>query len=186
MDLKDILSSDLLEDIGKAAGGKVDTDKITQVIGAALPAILENNSSENTSATRSTSEKKGLSDTASALFSLLGDNSSNVTQSVSESTGVSQNQVTSILTSAAPFLLKLLGSNSSSNSSGANILSMVTGLLGDKDETDSKEDNSSILSMVTNLLGDKDEKDDKDEKKDSGTDALGSLVNLATSLLGDK
>lgn len=180
MDLKDILSSDLLADLGKAVDGKVDSDTITQVLGAALPAIAENRGKEDSSAKRSASGNKGITD---ALFDLLGDNSNDVTQSVAESTGVSQNQVMGILSAAAPFLLKLFGSNSSANS-GANILSMVTGLLSGKDEKDEKEDSSNILSMVTGLLGDN--KDEKDEKEDSNGDALGSIVNLAASLLGDK
>lgn len=176
MDLKDILGNDTLADLSKAVDGKVDVDTISQVLSAALPSIVENSGKADSSAKRSSSGDRGITD---ALFSLLGDNSNAVTQSVAESTGVSQNQVGGILSAAAPLLLKLLGNNSSG------ILSMVAGLLGGKDEKDEKEekeDNSSdILSMVTGLLG-----DNKDEKEDSKDDSLGSIVNLAASLLGDK
>lgn len=202
MDLKDILGNDTLADLSKAVDGKVDVDTISQVLSAALPAIVENSGKADSSAKRSSSGDRGITD---ALFSLLGDNSNDVTQSVAESTGVSQNQVGGILSAAAPLLLKLLGNNSSSGS-GSNMLSMITGLLGSKDDKDEKEDNSSdILSMVAGLLGSKDEKeekedsssdilsmvtgllgDNKDEKEDSKDDSLGSIVNLAASLLGDK
>ncbi len=204
MDLKDILGSDILADLSKAAGDQADPETISKVLSAALPAIAKNNEQASSSAKRSASGDRGMTD---VLFSLLGDNSSDVTQSVAESTGVSQNQVGGILSAAAPLLLKLLGSNSSSGS-GSNMLSMITGLLGSKDEKDEKEDNSSdILSMVTGFLGGKDEKDEKednssdilsmvtgflggkdekDEKEDSKDDSLGSIVNLAASLLGDK
>lgn len=205
MDLKDILGKDILADLSKSVDGKVDADTISQVLSAALPAIAENCGKADSSAKRSSSGDRGITD---VLFDLLGDNSNDVTQSVAESTGVSQNQVGGILSAAAPLLLKLLGNNSSSGS-GVNMLSMITGLLGSKDEKDEKEDNSSdILSMVAGLLGSKDEKeekdekessssdilsmvtgllgDDKDEKEDSKSDSLGSIVNLAASLLGDK
>ncbi len=173
MDLKDILGKDILADLSKSVDGKVDTDTISQVLTAALPAIAENSSKADSSVKRGGSGDRGITD---VLFSLLGDNSNDVTQSVAESTGVSQNQVGGILTAAAPMLLKLLGSNSSSGN-GLNMLSMITGLLGGKDE---KEENSSdILSMVGGLLGGKDE---KEEKEDNSSD----ILSMVGSLLGGK
>lgn len=181
MDLSKLISSDLVAELDGKTAKNISKEDISKVLVAAMPSIMANagakkdDAEETEAPTRGAADKKGATD---VLFSLLGDNSAQVTESVAESTGVSKKGVSSILTMAAPFLLKYIlgGNSSSSNNSHSNAgggldgLSMIMGLLGNKKD-DEKPSNTLELK--------------EEDKKDEGN-GLGSLLNIATSILGSK
>ena len=167
MDINTILNSDLVKELDNVTDQNIDKEQIVKVLSEAMPAIMNNQS-----ATRS-ADTEGTKSAASLLFNLLGDNSNSVTESVAQNTGVPSNSVASILTSAAPFLLKLLASgnqtttsnSSSSSASGLDGLTLLTSLLG---------------------LGGKKEETAVEQPEEKKNDLLGGILNTVSSILGDK
>ena len=165
MDINTILNSDLVKELDNVTDQNIDKEQIVKVLSEAMPAIMNNQS-----ATRS-ADTEGTKSAASLLFNLLGDNSNSVTESVAQNTGVPSNSVASILTSAAPFLLKLLASgnqtttSNSSSASGLDGLTLLTSLLG---------------------LGGKKEETAVEQPEEKKNDLLGGILNTVTSILGDK
>lgn len=178
MDMKEIaaqlLSSDSLKGIAQNAG--VSTGDVKKVLSQALPALLsgaEDQSKNGGEGFTNALTKHAASDTsdlgaflgnidladgAKIIGHLLGGNTASTTKEVAKKTGVSKSNVGTILASAGPLLMSLLGKGSLAGGIGE-LLSNLD--LGD---------------LLVDLLGDSGSK--KKTKKSAGGlgDILGSVL----------
>ncbi len=178
MDMKEIaaqlLSSDSLKGIAQNAG--VSTGDVKKVLSQALPALLsgaEDQSKNGGESFTNALTKHAASDTsdlgsflgnidladgAKIIGHLLGSSTDSTTKEVAKKTGVSKSKVGTILSSAGPLLMSLLGKESLAGSIGD--------LLGNLD----------LGEILGDLLGDSGSKK-KTKKSSSGLgDILGSVL----------
>jgi hypothetical protein len=186
--LMDLLNSDLGKQIISGVSGKVGTseDETSSVLSSILPSLVGgmiNNAAtpeghdgllgaltggkhdggilENLSGFLGNNDD---SDGASILGHVLGGNSNNVQNQVSQSTGVSSDKVAMIMKIAAPILMgflakKLMGGGASNNgaqASGGGLTDILGGLLGGgtTQQAPSSSMGGSILNSVLDQDGD--------------------------------
>lgn len=151
MNLKDLLSGDVIEALAKSTGAsKKDT---SSVLANALPTLMKsmvNNASskegakslekaldDHTSGDALTTllDKIDLEDGAKILGHILGSDSDSVKSTVSKKSGVDSELTTTILTSVAPLLLSALGSEKKkSNTKADGLTDLLGGFLGKDDD----------------------------------------------------
>ncbi len=182
MDIKDIagllLSSDSLTGISKNTG--TSSGDVKNVLAAALPALLsgaEGQAKDEKSgfakalsdhAESDTDDLSGflggvdLDDGAKIISHLLGKKNKSTTKKVAKKTGVSEGEVSGILSSAAPLLMSLLGKKTKSDG--------IDALLGGLDLGDI------LMNVLTDGDDGKKMKNKKSKKKADDSTPLGSLV----------
>ena len=127
-DVKKLLNNDILKEISREADGNIDADDVAKVLNAVLPQLEESVQSGELAQRSADVQRGGMLD---LLPLLLGGNSAGITNSVSQSTGVSSNSVNSILKIAAPILLyMLLKDDNAPQQQGGGALNLLGSLLG--------------------------------------------------------
>lgn len=157
-----LMSPESLQGIGKATNTKSST--VSSVLSAALPSLISGaqnqcsdtstgfadallaHGKEDTSDLASFMGKVDLKDGGKIISHLLGSNSSAQIESIAQSSGTSNKNVSGILSAAAPLLMSLLGkqaASSSSESSSSAINSIAASLLKNVD----------VVSLLGGILG---------------------------------
>lgn len=143
-DVQSVLSAALpllIEGAGKQAEGK---DTVEGFTGA-----LEQHAQNDTSDIKAFMKGVDLEDGAKIVAHLLGKKNESAQKSISKDSGVSGNQVGSIMAAAAPLLMSLLGQQSSSSSTETtqSAANPTAGLIG------ALLKNVDITSLLFGLLG---------------------------------
>lgn len=127
-DIKKLLDNDILKEISREADGNLDADDVAKVLNAVMPQLEESVKSGELAQRSADVQRGGVMD---LLPLLLGGNSAGITSAVSQSTGVSNNSVNSILKIAAPILLyMLLKDDNAPQQQGGGALNLLGALLG--------------------------------------------------------
>jgi len=127
-DVKKLLNNDILKEISREADGNIDADDVAKVLNAVMPQLEESVKSGELAQRSAEVQRGGMLD---LLPLLLGGNSAGITSAVSQSTGVSNNSVNSILKIAAPILLyMLLKDDNAPQQQGGGALNLLGALLG--------------------------------------------------------
>lgn len=127
-DIKKLLDNDILKEISREADGNLDADDVAKVLNAVMPQLEESAKSGELAQRSADVQRGGVMD---LLPLLLGGNSAGITSAVSQSTGVSNNSVNSILKIAAPILLyMLLKDDNAPQQQGGGALNLLGALLG--------------------------------------------------------
>ena len=205
MKLNDLLSSDVITSIAKAAGAsKGDT---TNVLATALPELVKSMASNASTKSGANSLAKALDDHASdasassllknidledgakILTNILGKNTNSVTSAVSKKSGVESDKIISILTAAAPLLLSALGSEKKSSKTDADHLGDLLGALLGKDDDKDNDLSGTLFSLAGTLLssalsdsGSSKKSSSKKSSKDDGF-GLDDIISLAGKIL---
>ncbi|MBR6406975.1 MAG: DUF937 domain-containing protein [Clostridia bacterium] len=179
-----LLSNDSVSNMSQATN--VPADSVQSILGAALPSLLtgalgqsendetaegfaealSDHSANDTSDLASFIGNIDLEDGAKIVGHLLGSNSSNVVNNISEQSGASEAETSSIMSAVAPMLMSLLGQEASTQkkaNSGLGIADIMGALLKNVD----------LGSLISGLLGggkdeEKPSSKPKDEKEESG------------------
>lgn len=126
-DIKKLLSNDILKEISREADGNIDADDVAKVLNAVMPQLEESVKSGDLAQRSADVQRGGVMD---LLPLLLGGNSAGITSAVSQSTGVSNNSVNSILKIAAPILLYMLLKDDNAPQQQGGGLGLLGALLG--------------------------------------------------------
>ena len=126
-DIKKLLNNDILKEISREADGNIDADDVAKVLNAVMPQLEESVKSGELAQRSADVQRGGMLD---LLPLLLGGNSAGITSAVSQSTGVSNNSVNSILKIAAPILLYMLLKDDNAPQQQNNGLGLLGALLG--------------------------------------------------------
>jgi hypothetical protein len=131
-----LLSKDSVNALSKNAG--MDTNQIPDIVQKALPMLLQGMSAQAEDTNKSGSFAKALSDHsksdtsdlgsflsnvdladgAKIIGHLLGGNKESVTTGIASETGVSTNQVSSLLSNFAPLIMSMIGQQTANASTG--------------------------------------------------------------------
>lgn len=205
MNLKDLLSSDVIASIAKSTGAsKSDT---TSVLATALPELVKSMASNASTKSGAKSLAKALDDHASddnvssllknvdlddgakILTNILGKNSNSVTASIAKKSGVDNAMINTILTTAAPLLLSALGSEKKKSKATENDLGDLLGALLGKDDDKDNDLSDTLFSLAGTLLSsalsDSGKTTKKSSKKSSKDDDFGldDIISLAGKIL---
>ena len=143
-DIKKLLDNDILKEISREADGNLDADDVAKVLNAVMPQLEESVKSGELAQRSADVQRGGVMD---LLPLLLGGNSAGITSAVSQSTGVSNNSVNSILKIAAPIrLYMLLKDDNAPQQQGGGALNLLGALLGGGQQQPQQ-------NMGMNLLG---------------------------------
>ena len=126
-DVKKLLNNDILKEISREADGNIDADDVAKVLNAVMPQLEESVKSGELAQRSADVQRGGVMD---LLPLLLGGNSAGITSAVSQSTGVSNNSVNSILKIAAPILLYMLLKDDNAPQQQSGGLGLLGALLG--------------------------------------------------------
>ncbi|MBE6970083.1 MAG: DUF937 domain-containing protein [Ruminococcaceae bacterium] len=126
-DIKKLLNNDILKEISREADGNIDADDVAKVLNAVMPQLEESVRSGELAQRSADVQRGGVMD---LLPLLLGGNSAGITSAVSQSTGVSNNSVNSILKIAAPILLYMLLKDDNAPQQQGGGLGLLGALLG--------------------------------------------------------
>ncbi len=177
--LSTLLSSGSLESLSEISGaGK---GQVQDVLQSALPTLVKsmqkNASSKSGEAalTKAASDHAGidtsnigdilknvdLEDGGKILTHILGDNKNTVANGIAKKSGLSADTIGTILSTAAPLLLSLLGNKqqeqSQNNNSGGGIMDILTSLLGGGNNDNSSNNDSGggldLGDIASTLLG---------------------------------
>ena len=205
MNLKDLLSSDVIASIAKSAGAsKSDT---TSVLATALPELVKSMASNASTKSGAKSLAKALDDHASddsvssllknidledgakILGHILGNKSDSLKSTVSKKSGVDSDKIVTILTVAAPLLLSALGSEKKKSKATENDLGDLLGALLGKDDDKDNDLSDTLFSLAGTLLSsalsDSGKTTKKSSKKSSKDDDFGldDIISLAGKIL---
>ena len=103
---------------------------------------------------------------------MFGNNTTVVTESVAEKSGLSQDQVGGVLATLAPIVMSYLGQKKSQNSSGGGIGDLIGSIMGGNSSTNSEEGLGGLLSGI---LGNESSQETETTSQQP-TDAVGDLV----------
>ncbi|MBO6054914.1 MAG: DUF937 domain-containing protein [Oscillospiraceae bacterium] len=199
-----LLSGVGLDNISQAVGA--DQEGVASVLSSAIPSLLEtmkeNASTEEGAASLSQAleahSKDDLTDLATFLGGvdaddsekilghIFGSNQQQATTALAQNSGLSGNQVSSILIKLAPLLLTLLGKQQSSTNSGASSAG-VTGLLSSvlggglgaaPSQQSAKPDLASIALSALLSGGAQQQQQQPAEEDNQSGGLLGGLLNL--------
>ena len=183
--LSTLLSGTATETLEEKSGA--NKDQVSDLLAQALPALLKgmatNASDEKGAAALDKAledhSKTDVSNPAKALANadekdgakivghLLGDDSEKVQQNLAKNTGLSSEQITSILGSVAPVVMSMMGNQKKSSGADASSLAgLLSGLMSGK----SSLDLNGLLSMAM--------KDGDGDGKSDVLEALGGLSGL--------
>lgn len=170
-DVKKLLNNDILKEISREADGNLDADDVAKVLNAVMPQLEESVKNGELAQRSADVQRGGVMD---LLPLLLGGNSSGITSAVSQSTGVSNNSVNSILKIAAPILLyMLLKDDNSSQQQSAAGLGLLGALLGGGQQ---QTQQSAGLGLLGALLGGGQQQVQQPVQQNSGMNLLGALL----------
>lgn len=204
-----MLSGDGVSALGKSADAK--KSQVSSVLDSALPLLLtgmKNNAStkagasslnkalkdhakNDTSDIGSFLQNVDLSDGGKILTHILGDSKESEAASIAEKSGISSDQVMTILSAVAPLLLSKLGSSKAEDEEedddGAGLGDLLGSLLSGSEPTAKKKRSkkkkstaSALGGLLGGLLG-----GSSDEKEEEGSLDLGGLASLAMNVFGD-
>lgn len=204
-----MLSGDGVSALGKSADTK--KSQVSSVLDSALPLLLtgmKNNAStkagasslnkalkdhakNDTSDIGSFLQNVDLSDGGKILTHILGDSKESEAASIAEKSGISSDQVMTILSAVAPLLLSKLGSSKAEDEEedddGAGLGDLLGSLLSGSEPTAKKKRSkkkkstaSALGGLLGGLLG-----GSSDEKEGEGSLDLGGLASLAMNVFGD-
>ncbi len=154
MDIQELLgqlvSSDSLKNIGKAAGAS--KKDVKNVLTSALPSLvgglqtqasgdtaegfanaLNDHAKADTSSIGSFLSNVDLEDGGKIVAHLLGSDADKTTKAAAQNAGVSTNKAGSILSAAAPLLMSLVGQQTGGQNTGSGVGGVISGLLGNVD-----------------------------------------------------
>lgn len=172
-DIKKLLNNDILKEISREADGNIDADDVAKVLNAVMPQLEESVKSGELAQRSADVQRGGVLD---LLPLLLGGNSAGITSAVSQSTGVSNNSVNSILKIAAPILLYMLLKDDNAPQQQNNGLGLLGALLGGGQQQAQPQQQSGLLD----LFGGQQQTQSQPQQQ-GGNDLLGTLF----SILGD-
>ena len=169
-DVKKLLNNDILKEISREADGNIDADDVAKVLNAVLPQLEESVKSGELAQRSADVQRGGMLD---LLPLLLGGNSAGITNSVSQSTGVSSNSVNSILKIAAPILLyMLLKDDNAPQQQGGGALNLLGSLLGGGQQ---QPQQNTGLNLLGALLGGG-QQQVQQPQQNAGLNLLGALL----------
>lgn len=205
MALLDMLAGELLGtksvgELSKSAGAS--DDQVKQLVTKALPLFLsgmyQNSSTDEgaqalekalddhaPNAEKSTSSmlrKADVKDGQKIVEHVLGANEKEVTKGLSQSTGLTQTQVSTLLGQLAPVILSLVGNykqeeNGKEKADSSNLLSVLgSALLGKEYQQvqPEKQNGLNLMSLAGSLLG----SSSQPKEQESGVNLSGLLMNL--------
>lgn len=212
MALLDMLAGELLGtksvgELSKSAGAS--EAQVKQLVTKALPLLLSGMYQNSSTAEGAQALEKALDDHApdaekstAAMLSkadvkdgkkivqhVLGDNQEEVTKGLAKSTGLSQNQVTTLLGQLAPVVLSLVGNfkkeeNSEGKADSSNLISVLGSALlgkGYQQVQGEKQNGLNLMNIAGSLLGGSSSSQPKEkekEKESGGVNLSGLLMNL--------
>lgn len=210
MALLDMLAGELLGtksvgELSKSAGAS--EGQVKQLVMKALPMLFSGMYQNSSTAEGAQALEKALDDHApdaekstSAMLSkadvkdgkkivehVLGDNQAEVTKGLAKSTGLSQNQVSTLLGQLAPVVLSLVGNykqeeNSKGKADSSNLVSILGSALlgkGYQQVQGEKQNGLNLMSIAGSLLGGSSQSQPKGQEKESGgVNLSGLLMNL--------
>ncbi|MDE6674102.1 MAG: DUF937 domain-containing protein [Acetatifactor sp.] len=206
MALLDMLAGELLGtksvgELSKSAGAS--NEQVKQLVTKAVPLLIsgmyQNSSTDEgaqslekaldahaPNAEKSTSamlSKADVKDGMKIVKHLLGDNEKEVTKGLSQSTGLSQTQVTTLLGQLAPVVLSLVGNykqeeNGKEKTDSSNLISILgSALLGKEYQQvqSEKQNGLNLMSLAGSLLGGG---SSQPKEQEGGVNLSGLLMNL--------
>ena len=205
MALLDMLAGELLgtKSVGELSkGADASNEQVKQLVTKAVPLLLsgmyQNSSTDEgaqslekaledhaPNAEKSTSSmlrKADVKDGKKIVKHLLGDNEKEVTKGLSESTGLSQTQVSTMLGQLAPVVLSLVGNynkeeKDKEKADSSNLIGVLGSALLGKDYQQVKPEKQSglnLMSLAGSLLGGS----SQPKEQESGVNLSGLLMNL--------
>ncbi|MBE5963414.1 MAG: DUF937 domain-containing protein [Lachnospira sp.] len=195
-----LLSSDSVKGISKSTG--VSNKDVKNVLAEALPSLLSGATSQakDSSTSKSfatalsdhaksdTSDLKGflsnvdLKDGSKIITHLLGSDKSNITKSVSKSTGVSSSKTNDVLSAVGPLLMSLMGQQADKDENkSSGVETLIGSLLDNVDVTELLT--GALTSSSSKKATKKTTKKTSTKKKAASSDSssggiLGSLFKL--------
>ncbi len=185
--LGQLLSSDSLEGLGKASGASASD--VRKVLTKALPLLLSGadqqakgrdtsesftkalaqHAKDDTSDLGSFLGNLDLADGAKIIGHLLGADTESTTKSVAKSAGVSKKKTATILSSAAPLLMTLLGQQADSDGKKDSGVGELMGAL---------LENVDVGSLLISILGDSGSgrKSGRKSSKKSSSPSIGTII----------
>ena len=176
-DVKKLLNNDILKEISREADGNIDADDVAKVLNAVMPQLEESVKSGELAQRSADVQRGGVMD---LLPLLLGGNSAGITSAVSQSTGVSNNSVNSILKIAAPILLYMLLKDDNAPQQQSGGLGLLGALLGGGQPQPQQNAGMNLLGALLGG-GQQQAQPQQSQQQSSGPDLLGTLF----SILGD-
>lgn len=167
-DIKKLLNNDILKEISREADGNIDADDVAKVLNAVMPQLEESVKSGELAQRSADVQRGGMLD---LLPLLLGGNSAGITSAVSQSTGVSNNSVNSILKIAAPILLYMLLKDDNAPQQQSGGLGLLGALLGGGQQ---QTQQNAGLGLLGTLLGAGQQT--QQPQQNAGMNLLGSLL----------
>lgn len=205
MALLDMLAGELLgtKSVGELSkSADASNEQVKQLVAKAVPLFLsgmyQNSSTDEgaqslekalddhaPNAEKSTSamlRKADVKDGKKIVQHLLGDNEKEVTKGLSESTGLSQTQVSTMLGQLAPVILSLVGNynkeeKGKEKADSSNLISVLGSALLGKEYQQVKPEKQSglnLMSLAGSLLG----SSSQPKEQESGVNLSGLLMNL--------
>ena len=167
-DVKKLLNNDILKEISREADGNIDADDVAKVLNAVMPQLEESVKSGELAQRSADVQRGGVMD---LLPLLLGGNSAGITSAVSQSTGVSNNSVNSILKIAAPILLYMLLKDDNAPQQQSGGLGLLGALLGGGQP---QPQQSAGMNLLGALLGGGQQQ--PQPQQNAGMNLLGALL----------
>ena len=168
-DIKKLLNNDILKEISREADGNIDADDVSKVLNAVMPQLEESVKSGELAQRSADVQRGGMLD---LLPLLLGGNSAGITSAVSQSTGVSNNSVNSILKIAAPILLYMLLKDDNAPQQQNNGLGLLGALLGGGQQAQPQQNTG--MNLLGALLGGGQQQ--AQPQQNAGMNLLGALL----------
>ena len=168
-DIKKLLNNDVLKEISREADGNIDAEDVAKVLNAVMPQLEESVKSGELAQRSADVQRGGVMD---LLPLLLGGNSAGITSAVSQSTGVSNNSVNSILKIAAPILLYMLLKDDNAPQQQSGGLGLLGALLGGGQPQPQQNAGMNLLGA---LLGGGQQQPQQNQQN-AGMNLLGALL----------